>query len=119
MAKNKILTSSHFPYLPVKVSTTKKDFELEALLDTGYDGGVIIPPKLITNGEVSAWLVDCKLADNSIVEVPAYLGSVRLGNKKLNNITVLIMGDEPVIGREIIKHFKITLEYGRKIILER
>lgn len=118
MAKNKIVTSYSFPYLLVYVSTTKKDFELEALLDTGYDGGVIIPPKLITNGEVSGWLVDCKLADNSIVEVPAYLGLVRLGNKKLNDITVLIMGDEPIIGREVIKHFKITLDHGRKIILE-
>lgn len=119
MAKNKIVISSHFPYLLVNVSTAKKDFELEALLDTGYDGGVIIPPKRITNGEVSGWLVDCKLANNSIVEVPAYLGSVRLDNKKLNNITILIMGDEPIIGREVIKHFKITLEYGRKIILGR
>lgn len=117
MAKNKIVTSSHFPYLPIKVST-KKDFELEALLDTGYDGGVIVPPKLISNGEVSGWLVDCKLADNSIVEVPAYIGSVRLGNKKLNNITVLIMGDEPVIGREVIKYFKVILDHGSKITLE-
>lgn len=119
MVKNKSVTSSRFPYLPIEVSTTKKDFELEALLDTGYSGGVIIPPKLITNGEVSGWKVDCKLADNSIIEVPAYLGSVRLGNKKLNNIAVLIMGDEPIIGREVIKHFKITLDHGRKIILER
>ncbi len=118
MAKNKIVTSSRFPYLPIKVSTAKKDFELEALLDTGYDGGVIVPPKLITNGEVSKWLVDCKLADNSIVEVSAYLGSVRLGSKKLNDITVLIMGDEPIIGREVMKHFKVTLDHGRKIILE-
>lgn len=118
MAKSKIITSSRFPYLPIKVST-KKDFELEALLDTGYDGGVIVPPKLIANGEVSGWLVDCKLADNSIVEVPAYIGSVRLGNKKLNNITVLIMGDEPVIGREVIKYFKVTLDHGQKIIVEK
>src|SRR3989338_10655869 len=118
MAKNKTVTSSRFPYLPVNISITEKEFELEALLDTGYDGGVVLPPMFITNGEVSGWLVDCKLADNSIVEVSAYLGSVRLGNKKLNNTTVLVMGDEPIIGREVIKHFKIILDYGRKIILD-
>lgn len=119
MAKNKKVTSSHFPYLLIRVLTTKKDFKLEALLDTGFDGGVILPPKLVANGEVSGWLVDCKLADNSIVEVPAYIGSVKLGSKELDNISILIMGDEPIIGREVIKHFKITLEYGRKIILRR
>lgn len=118
MAKSKAVTSLHFPYCSIRISTLKRDFKLEALLDTGYDGGVILPPSLITNGETSGWLVNCKLADNSIVEVPAYLGSVRLGNKKLNNITVLIMGDEPIIGREVIKHFKVTLDHGRKIILE-
>lgn len=118
MAKNKIIISSRFPYLPIHVSTARKDFELEALLDTGYDGGVIIHPKLIANGELPGWLVDCKLADNSIVEVPAYLGSVKLGGRKLNDITVLIMGDEPIIGREVIKYFKITLDHGQRIILE-
>lgn len=118
MAQNKTVTSFRFPYLHIKVSITKKDFEWEALIDTGYDGGVIIPPTLITNGEVSGWLVDCKLADNSIVEVQAYLGSVRLGDKKLNNITVLIMGDEPIIGRGIIKHFKIILDHGQKVVLK-
>jgi len=117
MAKSKTVTYSHFPYLPISISTVKGNFELEALLDTGYDGGVVLPPTLITNGEVSGWLVNCKLADNSIIEVPAYLGSVILGNKKLNNITVLIMGDEPIIGRSIIKYFKIILDHGRKIVL--
>lgn len=117
MAKNKAVTSSRFPYLPIKVST-KKDFELEALFDTGYDGGIILPSKLISNGEVSGWLVDCKLADDSIIKVPAYIGSVSVGNKKLNNIIVLIMGDEPIVGREVMKYFKITFDHGKKIILE-
>lgn len=119
MAKNKTVTSFHFPYLLINISIKRKNFELEALLDTGYDGGVVLPPKLISNGEVSGWLVDCKLADDSIIEVPAYIGLVKIGNKKLNNITVLIMGDEPIIGREVIKHFKVTLDHGRKIILEK
>ena len=118
MAKSKAVTSFHFPYFLVIISTLKGNFEVEALLDTGYDGGVILPAKLLTNGELSGWWVNCKLADNSIVEVPAYLGSVRLGGKKLNNITVLVMGDEPMIGRGVIKSFKITLDHGRKIVVE-
>lgn len=117
MAKNKTIISSRFPYLPIKVAI-KKDFKLEALLDTGYDGGVILPPKLISNGEVSGWLVDCKLANNAVVEAPAYIGSVTIGNKRLNNITVLIMGDEPIVGREVMKYFKVIFDHGRKVIVE-
>lgn len=43
MAHNKIVISSNFPYLPISVSVAKKDFESEALIDTGYSGGIVIP----------------------------------------------------------------------------
>ena len=46
------------------------------------------------------------------------MGSVKFWNKNLNNITILVMGDEPIIGREVIKHFKVILEHGQKVIVE-
>lgn len=119
MAQTKKVVSLHFPYLPIEVVINQSKRILEALLDTGFDGYVVLPPKFVTNGEVADLYESCKLADNSIVRVPIFIGSVKLGSKKLNKITFLIMGDEPIIGREVIKHFKITLDHGRKIILER
>lgn len=118
MARTTVLKSSHFPYIPVRVSIKQRVLKLEALMDTGFDGEIILPPGLVTNGEFSYWYVDCKLADESIVKIPAFKCSLRLVNKELNNVNVLIMGDEPIIGREVIKHFKITLDHGKKIILE-
>jgi clan AA aspartic protease len=118
MAQTKKVVSLHFPYLPVEVVINQNNRILEALLDTGFDGYIVLPPKLVTNGEVADLYESCKLADNSIVRVPIFLGSVRLGSKKLNNITFLIMGDEPIIGRSVVEHFKITLDHGKKIILE-
>lgn len=118
MAESKVVISFNFPYLPVKIAIKQRNLNLEALLDTGFDGNVILPPKLITNGKLSAWMLNCKLADDSVVKVPAYLGSVKLGDKKLNNITVLIMGDEPIIGRGVIDHFRVVLDHGNKITAE-
>ena len=74
--------------------------------------------KIFTNGQLPPKFVTCKLADNSIIETPLYRGTIKLGGKKLSDILVLIMGDEPIIGRSIIKHFKITLDHGRRIILD-
>lgn len=119
MARTTVLISSHFPYLTVKVTVKQRVFDVEALLDTGFDGEIILPPGLATNGELPYWYVDCKLANESVVKISAFKCSLKLANKKINEVTALIMGDEPVIGREIIKHFKITLDHGRKIILER
>ena len=38
------LTSSRFPYLPVRWQVRQQTYEAEALLDTGFDGGIAVPP---------------------------------------------------------------------------
>ena len=119
MAKNKSISSIHFPYIPVKITVVENNYNLEALVDTGFNGQVILPPNMFTNGQLPPKFVTCKLADNSIVEMPIHRGTLKLGDKKLNEIMILIIGDEPIIGREVIKHFKVTLDHGRKIILEK
>ena len=118
MAIGRKIISTRFPYIPVQVFVSENIYKLEALIDTGFDGQVILPPSLVANGQLPKRFVICKLADNSIVEMLAHRGSIKLGGKKLKDVLVIIMGDEPIIGREVIKHFKITLEYGRKIILD-
>lgn len=118
MAQNRVV-SSHFPYLPIEVTIKQYKQSLEALLDTGFDGYVVLPPGLVTNGEAADLYESCKLADNSMIRVPTFIGTVKLGRRKINKITFLITGDEPIIGREVIKHFKIILDHGKKIILEK
>ena len=118
MAQIKKVISSNFPYLPVQIIVNENVYKIEALIDTGFDGAIVLPPKLFSNGKSPKRYVDCKLADNSVIEVPIYIGSIKLSDKKINSITVLIMGDEPIIGRSIIKHFKVILDHGRKIVVE-
>ena len=119
MARTTVLISSHFPYLHLRVTIKHHSLDVEAMLDTGFDGEIILPPGLVTNGELPFWYVDCKLANESIVKIPAFKCSLKLANKKINEVTALIMGDEPVIGREIIRYFKVILDHGRKIVVEK
>jgi predicted aspartyl protease len=42
MALNQRVVSSHFPYLPLQLEIRQELHELEALLDTGFDGYVAI-----------------------------------------------------------------------------
>ena len=50
MVMKKILTSARFPYIPLTVMVNKRSETIEALLDTGFDGDIILPEGLLTNG---------------------------------------------------------------------
>jgi predicted aspartyl protease len=50
-AKQPTFSSAHFPYIPVTVTFNKRTETVEALLDTGFDGDLIIPEGLMTNGK--------------------------------------------------------------------
>ena len=44
MAMSGELTSSQFPYLPIRWQVGQQTYAAEALLDTGFDGGAAVPP---------------------------------------------------------------------------
>jgi hypothetical protein len=50
MAMSQPLFSSHFPYLPFHLEVGHRADDVEALLDTGFDGALAVPPSLVTNG---------------------------------------------------------------------
>jgi len=118
--KEKSVISTHFPYLPLTVSIRKRQETIEALLDTGFDGGVVIPPHLITNSAPPDSYVRWTLADGSPVLAPAYLGMVKigdLGNAGTFATVISVLGDVPIIGRTLADRFKITLDHGRRVVL--
>ena len=72
-------TSTHFPYIPVTVILNKRTETVEALLDTGFDGDLIIPEGLMTNGKPPDSYLRLTLADHvTSVLAPAYLGRVEV-----------------------------------------
>jgi hypothetical protein len=84
MSETKTFTSAHFPYIPVTVVLNKRTETVEALLDTGFDGDLIIPEGMMTNGKPPDSYLRFTLADQATsVLAPAYLGRVEvaeLGN---------------------------------------
>jgi predicted aspartyl protease len=52
VAVSQPLVSFHFPYLPIHFEVGQRGEDVEALLDTGFDGAVALPPDLITNGRL-------------------------------------------------------------------
>lgn len=106
-----------FPYLVLDVQIRSRKERLKAIIDTGFDGDIAIPKGLLTNGDPPQSLLPWELADGSRILAPAYLGKAKLGNLKSVFVVIITLGDEPLVGCGIIKHFAITLDHGRKVVV--
>jgi len=112
------IISSHFPYLPLKITVHGHPIDVEALLDTGFDGDIIVPHSLIgvtqPPDDYEPWV----LADGSRGEAPAYFGAVEVGMFGPFQVNIVALGNEVLIGRGITDRFTITLDHGQRVIVE-
>lgn len=111
--------ASRFPYLSLELQVRHRKEKIEVLLDTGFDGDIAIPKGMLTNGDIPDGLLPWKLADGSKIIAPAYIGKVRVGKMPPLAVVVITLGDEALIGQGIIKHFSITLDHGKRVLIEK
>ena len=118
MALNGRLVSDRYPYLPIRPDVGYGPQELEALLDTGFDGDVVVPLALIARGRTPGGHHRWTLAGGSEVVAPLYFGMVQLGRTGPFPILITALGDEPILGLGVARRFTITLDHGRRVIVE-
>lgn len=116
MKKN--LISPHFPYLPINIQVHRHSKNIQALIDTGFDGFVVISRQALVNGDPPDGYIPCTLADGSKIAAPFYRGTIRIGNFASFICVILAMGDESLIGRKVIDRFKVIFDHGKKVIIE-
>lgn len=110
------LVSHRFPFIQITLRVQREE-TVEALLDTGFDGHVVVPLRLVSNGQANGHL-RWTLADGSTVLAPYYLGTIQVGSMGPFPAVITALGDEPLIGREIASHFTITLDHSRRVVVE-
>ena len=118
MAVNQRIISSRFPYIPVRVQLGRRTFNVEALLDTGFDGAIILPSALVANGAPVERYVRVVLADSSRVLAATYVGTLRIGGMPPFRARIIALGDEPIIGLTATNRYYVGLDHGRQIIIE-
>ena len=117
------LESLHFPYVPLSLRVgsmpdSERRYELEVLLDTGFDGDVGVPVNSLTYAHPPDAYLTWALADGSEVAAPAHLGHVWLGEIGPIEVVITALGDEPIVGRHVTDRFNIVLDHGRRVIVE-
>jgi len=95
--------STRFPCLPVHVRLGNLqypgfEFDLDALVDTGFDGGLTVPQGLIPATALPLGDLTCNLADGSSMTAFSYLGFVSVGSLSdaFASDAARQSGDEPI-----------------------
>jgi predicted aspartyl protease len=96
---------------------------IQDLIDTGFSGDIAIPATEELRGYEADAYATWAMADGSEVMAPVFLGTIRfpdLDNETgvMVGVTLTVLGDQPFIGQSILRNFTITLDHGRKVILE-
>ena len=110
--------SDRFPYLPVRATVSDRSVETVALVDTGFDGDLVLPFGEIADGQPPDEYRTWSLADGSEVETPIYHGSVQVGNLPALDADIAGLGDEAIVGRGVTDHYRLILDHGERVIIE-
>ena len=111
-------TSARFPYFWVRIGLEGREQDVEALLDTGFDGDIVVPVGFISPGLQPDGQDTWALADGSIVRASFYYGTAAVGDLGPFRALVSMLGDEPIVGVGFIRNFAVTLDHGQRVIVE-
>jgi hypothetical protein len=111
------LMSTQFPYLPLRFHIQGHTMTAVALLDTGFDGDVALPPTPPPADNAPDLRLDRALAGGKTARAAAYSGAARPGNFGPFDVTISALGGEPVVGRGIGDRFAVTPDHGRRAVV--
>ncbi len=107
------------PYVGVQVRIRGQEFEGPALLDTGYDGTLIIPDSLVAllgQGDTTSTII---VGDGRPVESPVYFGSLEInGLTPIPLLPITAIGDEFILGRGLMDRYRVCFDHGEQITIE-
>ncbi|MDI6904397.1 MAG: hypothetical protein QMD13_02740 [Candidatus Bathyarchaeia archaeon] len=96
----------------VKVAGLRGTIELEAIVDTDFNGDLCIPITLAVQiGLILEYVHDVELADGSRKRVPVYSCNVELNDLKRRAEVILTDGTDALIGASMLKSSSITISY--------
>ena len=116
-----MLVSIDYPYLQIEVTIRRFRSRFRALLDTGFDGHLVLPEALGAQLGTPDFLVTTRLADGTAKRFSTYQGGVEivnLGAQVAYIGGVMLLGTECLMGQGIIKLLKVTFDHGSQVVVE-
>ncbi len=113
------ITSTSYPNLYIRVKVRGYKAEDVAIVDTGFTGHLAIPQSIF-NGNLGLpdSRVYIEIANGDKVSAPVYFGIVELVGLASIPSAIIVLGNNYLLGRSVIDHFKITFDHGKRIVVE-
>jgi predicted aspartyl protease len=112
------LVSHRSPFIPIDVLLGQTSGRFEALLDTGFDGDVVVPEHFTASlGAPDEYRV-FRLADGSLTVGETFSGQVVLGPVGTFPARVVSLGDECLLGLGVAHRCSVLLDHGQRVIVE-
>lgn len=110
------MTSLSFPFVSVRIELGGRVFEENAILDTGFDGEVVIPQNLVEGlqADEAARFV---FPDGTVVEPEVFNGVVQLADMEPTTAEIVALGTEFIVGIRILRHYEVILDHGRRVVV--
>lgn len=110
--------SEHFPYLRLALTVGGRAVRVEALVDTGFDGDILVPLSLVADGQPPDEYRSWGLADGSEITTPVYRGTVQVGSLATEPANIALLGDEAIVGRGVTDRYRVILDHGERVIVQ-
>jgi predicted aspartyl protease len=114
------VNSSRVPYLPITVEIPEQGVRLtlDALVDTGFTSDIVVPVGAVPDSTPVPGYVTVRFADDSELAIPAYPGTVRIGETAVTPVTLLVLGSEAIGGLGVSARFRVIIDHDRMITFE-
>jgi predicted aspartyl protease len=118
MALRRRLISDHYPFIPLTVRLGSSAYAVRALMDTDFDGDLVVPAGFFDALTRPDNYLDWFMADDRHILVPMYLATIELDQLGIFPTTVAALGSEVLVGRHLLDRFLITIDHGRRVRIE-
>jgi len=105
------LTSDGEPVLQLTIEGPAGTQEIEALVDTGFNGGLMLSTESIAGlGLPEKTVMEVTLADGRVRDVQTYVGTVSFGGAS-KRILVAESPTTPLLGTDLLWDFSLCVEF--------
>ena len=109
-----MLTSTLYPWVEFAVSIGTWTYADVAYVDTGYEGGLLIPVAVSRDILADGDRGRLQVGDDAIVPATTWTGVLEL-NGATFSCDISALGSRFLLGREVIDKLEVCLEFGERI----
>jgi predicted aspartyl protease len=112
-----VIVSHNYPYLDITCWVGAQKLQGSAYVDTGFDGCLIVPEAEAKKLMVPFHPTVVELGDGSLRLAHEHRGVIEIGQARFR-ATVLFLGNEYLLGREVVDRMRICFHWGERLEVE-